>query len=59
MAGEVKPHRIPLTRGLDPALRRRRLLAARRYQRHTVPRIAILLGQWDAGSVVGSEGKEK
>lgn len=48
--------RIPPTRGLEPQLRRNRLLAARTYAAGSVPRLAIMLGHWDAGEVVLSAG---
>lgn len=56
MAGEIKRPRVPIMRGLAPELRRKRLLAARRYAAHSVPRFAILTGQWDHGAAV--QGKE-
>jgi hypothetical protein len=52
MAGEVHYRGLPRLRDLDPDLRRRRLVAARRYAPLSIPRIAIMLGQWDAGDVV-------
>jgi hypothetical protein len=38
-------------------MRRARLTAARGFAPHSVPRVAILLGQWDGGSIVGSAGR--
>lgn len=40
------------TRGLDPELRRARLLAARTYPPGGVVRRGIISGQWDGGQVV-------
>lgn len=53
---EIKRRLVPCLRGLDPGLRRRRLIAARSYAAHSAPRIAILFGHWDAGFVVGGAG---
>jgi hypothetical protein len=39
-------------RGIDPALRRARLIAARRYQAGFSARRGILTGHWDGGEVV-------
>jgi hypothetical protein len=41
-------------RGLDPALRRARLMAARRYPAGFSARRGILNGHWDGGEVVRS-----
>jgi hypothetical protein len=57
MAGEIHHRGVPKTRGIEPELRRRRLLAARRYGLNSVPRIAILLGHWDRGDVVRLAGE--
>lgn len=62
MAGEIGDRRIPCTLGVEPGLRRLRLVAARRFVAGSVPRQAILLGHWDAGEVVrlgASPGKRK
>lgn len=61
MAGQIGDRRIPSTRGLEPELRGRRLRAARRYAAGSVPRQAILMGQWDSGDVVrlGARPKPK
>jgi hypothetical protein len=48
----IRDRRIPTTRGVEPELRRNRLLAARRYAAGSVPRLAIMLGHWDGGDVV-------
>lgn len=53
MSGEVKDRSIPCTRATEPGIRRARLIAARGYAPHSVPRTAILLGHWDGGSIVG------
>lgn len=50
-AGQNIPRKVPCLRGVDPELRRARLMAARTYQ-SPVCRHAILTGQWDGGSVV-------
>ena len=50
--GHARIWRVPALRTLDPALRRARLLAARRYRPGTVPRHAILGGVWDNGNIV-------
>jgi hypothetical protein len=52
VGGRIRDRRIPSTRGVEPDLRRRRLLAARKYSAGTVPRLAILLGHWDRGEIV-------
>lgn len=57
MGGEVRELRIPRTRGLDPELRRKRLLAARHYPPGAIPRFAILMGHWDGGLIVASAGQ--
>ncbi len=54
--GLIKRHCVPCLRGLEPELRAKRLLAARRFTAHSIPRFAILLGHWDGGSVVGAVG---
>lgn len=59
MAGEIRDRSIPTTRDVEPELRRRRLLAARRYAAGSVPRVAILLGHWDGGDVVRLGAKAK
>lgn len=51
-AGKMRPFRVPAMRGLDPGLRRARLLAARTYRVGTIPRHGILGGYWDHGSAV-------
>lgn len=43
---------MQITRDVEPRLRRARLLAARGYPAASIPRRAILSGQWDAGSKV-------
>jgi hypothetical protein len=48
----IRDRHIPTTRGVEPELRRNRLLAARRYAAGSVPRLAIMLGHWDSGDVV-------
>jgi len=40
------------TRGVEPELRRARLLAARTYPAGGIARRGILSGQWDGGEVV-------
>lgn len=50
--GPIAPRRVPVTRGIAPALRKKRLFAARTFQLGTVPRIAVLLGHWDGGEEV-------
>jgi hypothetical protein len=55
----ILPRKIPSTRGVEHELRRKRLIAARKYERHTVPRMAILLGHWDGGSVVAGAVHQK
>lgn len=57
MTGEVRDRAIPCTRAVEPRLRRSRLVAARSYAPHSVPRLAILLGHWDGGSIVGGAGR--
>lgn len=54
MTGQLHQGAIPCTRAVDPRLRRARLVAARAYARGSVPRVAILIGLWDGGSVVGA-----
>jgi hypothetical protein len=44
--------RVPSLRGVEPDLRRARLIAARGYAPGSKPRHAILGGYWDQGSVV-------
>jgi hypothetical protein len=51
-AGQMIAWRVPVLRGIDPALRRARLLAARGYKPGTIPRHAILGGFWDGGHIV-------
>jgi len=51
-AGKITAFHPPCLRGLDPDLRRARLLAARGYAPGSKPRHAILGGFWDGGSVV-------
>lgn len=53
MSGEIRDRAIPLTRELDPQVRRGRLLAAKARAPHSAPRFAILLGHWDGGDIVG------
>lgn len=55
---DVRLRANPCTRDEPPRVRRARLLAARSYARGTVPRIAILLGHWDGGAVVGAAGSK-
>jgi hypothetical protein len=57
MAGEIGDRRIPSTRD-EPELRRKRLLAARRYAAGSVPRQAIMLGHWDSGQIVRGEVRD-
>lgn len=52
MAGTVTDFRVPSLRGIEPSLRRARLLAAREYAPGSKPRHGILGGFWDGGSVV-------
>lgn len=52
----LRDRRIPSTRAIEPELRRKRLLAARQFAAGSVPRAAIMLGQWDGGEVVASAG---
>lgn len=52
--GQIRRHEVPCLRGLEPELRAKRLIAARSCAAHSIPRFAILLGQWDHGSVVGA-----
>ena len=59
MAGESKLLRVPMMRTMEPDLRRKRLLAARSFAAHSIPRFAILTGQWDAGSIVGAVARER
>lgn len=54
MSGDIREREVPCTRGLEPELRRARLVAARSYTPHSAPRTAILLGHWDGGSIVGA-----
>lgn len=56
-AGAIRRHRVPCLRGVDPEIRAKRLRAARNYQPHSIPRLAILLGHWDAGEIVISAGR--
>lgn len=46
--------RVPALRGIDRVLRGARLRAARQYANGTIPRNAILNGQWDGGAIVGA-----
>ncbi len=57
-AGKIATWRVPVLRGLDPDLRRARLLAARSYVPGSIPRHAILGGFWDGGSVVGRQRRK-
>ena len=57
MAGEIRARRIPCTREIAPELRRKRLLAARRFAIGSLPRLAIMLGHWDRGSIVLEAGQ--
>lgn len=50
--GQIVSFRVPCLRGLDPDLRRARLLAARSYVPGSKPRHGILGGHWDGGAVV-------
>jgi hypothetical protein len=52
MAGQIIDWRVPSLRGVEPDLRRARLLAARGYAPGSKPRHAILGGYWDGGTVV-------
>ena len=54
MTGEVRDRVLPCTRGVDDDVRRARLLAARSYTPRSLPRVAIMLGHWDGGSIVGA-----
>lgn len=55
----IKPLRVPCLRGVDRPLRAARLRAARLYAPGSMPRHGILLGQWDAGSVVSGQKRSE
>jgi hypothetical protein len=50
----IKAHFIPNNRGVDRQTRAARIRAARTYPVLAFPRIAIMNGQWDGGSIVGA-----
>lgn len=51
---EIKTSLIPNNRGVDRQTRAARIRAAREYPVHAFPRVAIMNGQWDRGSIVGA-----
>lgn len=57
--GAVSHKRVPCLRGIDPDLRRARLIAARTYPVGAVPRYAIMMGHWDLGRVVSQGGRKE
>lgn len=59
MSGEVRDLAVPCTRDVEPGLRRKRLAAARGYAHGSLPRVAILLGHWDGGTIVGGSGRRQ
>lgn len=50
---EIKSQLIPNNRGVDRQTRAARIRAARARPVGSFPRVAIMNGQWDRGSVVG------
>jgi hypothetical protein len=50
----IKSHFIPNNRGVDRQTRAARIRAARSHPVGAFPRIAIMIGQWDGGSIVGA-----
>lgn len=55
----IKPLLIPNNRGVDRQTRAARARAAREYPVGAFPRIAIMIGQWDGGSIVGSKRRHE
>lgn len=51
---DIKSHFIPNNRGVDRPTRAARARAARAHSVGAFPRIAIMIGQWDTGTVVGA-----
>ncbi|MFL5900923.1 MAG: hypothetical protein ACJ75S_06955 [Solirubrobacterales bacterium] len=51
----IKRLQIPNNRGVDRQTRAARIRAARTYAIHSIPRIAIMLGQWDRGAIVSAQ----
>lgn len=51
---DIKHHFIPNSRGVDRQTRAARIRAARTYPVGAFPRIAIMIGQWDGGAIVGA-----
>jgi hypothetical protein len=47
------------TRGIEPDLRRARLIAARTYAVGSIARRGIISGQWDAGDIVRSHMRDE
>jgi hypothetical protein len=51
----IKRHFIPNNRGVDRQTRAARARAARELPVGAFPRIAIMIGQWDGGAIVGAK----